>query len=218
MPTFGLILGSARVEANVNGLGAWLVGLIQQVTVGVAASGKLNDVAVVAPDDPIFPSAPVMEAVMPAQIHSSEDYSSPTTRAWSEFVRSCDSIIILTPQYNWGYPGGLKNALDHLYWEWRDKPVLMVLYGGHGGTKVAPQLAQVLQGGLKMRLTGQVGITLPKDYISGPLRVGRGVSDSATAADVQEAVPSDDFLTEYTGQVKEAISTLVAVLDEKSTS
>ena len=53
---------------------------------------------------------------------------------------------MVTPQYNWGYPAPLKNAIDHLYSEWGGKPAMIVTYGGHGGTRCADQLRQVLDG------------------------------------------------------------------------
>ena len=48
--------------------------------------------------------------------------------------------------YNWGYPAPLKNAIDHLYREWKGKPALIVTYGGHGGDRCARQLREVLTG------------------------------------------------------------------------
>ncbi|WP_075259025.1 NADPH-dependent FMN reductase [Herbaspirillum camelliae] len=65
------------------------------------------------------------------------------TRAWSGKVASAAAVVFVTPQYNWGYPAVLKNSLDHLYHEWRDKPTAIVTYGGHGGTRCAKQLRQV---------------------------------------------------------------------------
>lgn len=45
----------------------------------------------------------------------------------------------------------LKNAIDHLYAEWRDKPLAIVTYGGHGGARCAKQLRQVAAS-LRMRI------------------------------------------------------------------
>jgi NAD(P)H-dependent FMN reductase len=45
----------------------------------------------------------------------------------------------------------LKNAIDHLYREWRGKPAMIVSYGSHGGGKCAAQLQQVADC-LKMRV------------------------------------------------------------------
>ena len=37
------------------------------------------------------------------------------TQAWSDKVAQAHGFVFVTPQYNWGYPAGLKNAIDHLY-------------------------------------------------------------------------------------------------------
>lgn len=78
------------------------------------------------------------------------DYRAEHTIAWSRKVAEAHAIVFVAPQYNWGYPAPLKNALDHLYAEWAAKPAVIVTYGGHGGDKCARQLHQVLKG-LKMR-------------------------------------------------------------------
>jgi NAD(P)H-dependent FMN reductase len=77
-------------------------------------------------------------------------YEREHTRRWSTLVRSYDVFVFVFPQYNWGYPAVLKNALDFLYAEWHDKPAGMVSYGTRGGGKGAAQLREVLQG-LHMR-------------------------------------------------------------------
>jgi NAD(P)H-dependent FMN reductase len=50
------------------------------------------------------------------------------------------------PQYNWGYPAVLKNALDYLYEEWHDKPASFITYGTRGGSKAAEQFITVMHG------------------------------------------------------------------------
>src|ERR1700682_6287755 len=32
--------------------------------------------------------------------------------AWADAIRSADAVIIVSPEYNWSIPGGLKNAVD----------------------------------------------------------------------------------------------------------
>jgi NAD(P)H-dependent FMN reductase len=54
--------------------------------------------------------------------------------------------VFVFPQYNWGYPAVLKNALDFLYHEWVEKPAGLVTYSTRGGGLAAAQLRQVLQG------------------------------------------------------------------------
>jgi NAD(P)H-dependent FMN reductase len=85
-------------------------------------------------------------------IPAKDGYVQESTRQWSERVKAATGVVFVTPQYNWGYPAPLKNAIDHLYHEWRGKPALIVSYGGHGGGKCAAQLREVL-GGIGLRLT-----------------------------------------------------------------
>lgn len=93
------------------------------------------------------------------------DYQNISTQIWSQKITSADAFIFVTPQYNWGYPAVLKNALDHLYQEWIGKPALIVSYGGHGGGKCAEQLQQVLTA-LKMHpLENMPALTLTHEFI-----------------------------------------------------
>lgn len=68
------------------------------------------------------------------------------TRQWSKKIADGDAFIFVFPQYNWGYPAALKNAIDHLYHEWSNKPAFMISYANKGGGKAASQLRQVLNG------------------------------------------------------------------------
>ncbi len=91
---------------------------------------------------------------MPQRITHFSQYHQPHTQTWSQLISSHDAFIFITPQYNWGYPAALKNAIDYLFNEWKGKPALIVSYGGHGGGKAAAQLRVVLEGGLDMRIVG----------------------------------------------------------------
>src|ERR1700730_12676591 len=62
------------------------------------------------------------------------NYTKPHTIAWSKRVDAADAILIVTPEYNHGMPGSLKNAMDFLYDEWNYKPVALVNYGGMAGS------------------------------------------------------------------------------------
>lgn len=69
------------------------------------------------------------------EIPAKGDYQNSTTLKWSETIKSYTGIIILTPQYNWAIPASLKNAIDFIYSEWRNKPLSVISYGYHGGTQ-----------------------------------------------------------------------------------
>jgi len=62
---------------------------------------------------------------------------------WAKKIDEGDAFIIVTPEYNHGYPAVLKNALDYIYYEWNKKPVGFVSYGGVGGARVVEQLREV---------------------------------------------------------------------------
>jgi NAD(P)H-dependent FMN reductase len=86
------------------------------------------------------------EPMIPSQIKNTDDYGQPHTRAWSLEVQKYSGFIFILPQYNWGYPAVVKNAIDYLFNEWHGKSAMIVSYGGHGGTKAAAQFSQVLNG------------------------------------------------------------------------
>lgn len=68
-----------------------------------------------------------------------EDYRSSMERA--------DGFVIVTPEYNFGYPGALKNMLDFIYDEWNRKPFALVGAAGRsGGLRCLDQLRQVIAG------------------------------------------------------------------------
>ncbi|HEX6421755.1 MAG TPA: NAD(P)H-dependent oxidoreductase [Acidimicrobiales bacterium] len=65
-----------------------------------------------------------------------EDYRARLDRA--------DAFVVVTPEYNHGYPAPLKQAIDLAYTEWQAKPVGFVSYGGMaGGLRAVEQLRQV---------------------------------------------------------------------------
>jgi NAD(P)H-dependent FMN reductase len=65
-------------------------------------------------------------------------------RRWADRISALDGFVIVTPEYSHGYPGALKNALDHLYVAWNYKPVGFISYGGFAaGARAVEQLRLV---------------------------------------------------------------------------
>ena len=68
----------------------------------------------------------------------------PEATRLKDALRAADGLLIATPEYNWGIPGFLKNAID---WASRpasdipqvfgDLPVALIGAGGGGGTRLA---------------------------------------------------------------------------------
>ncbi|MCF3640700.1 NAD(P)H-dependent oxidoreductase [Rhizobium sp. TRM95111] len=59
-------------------------------------------------------------------------------------LTAADAILIVTPEYNHGYPAPLKAIIDSTFKPWHAKPVAFVSYGGiSGGLRAVEQLRQV---------------------------------------------------------------------------
>jgi NAD(P)H-dependent FMN reductase len=64
--------------------------------------------------------------------------------AYVRRIDRADAIVVVTPEYNHGYPASLKQAIDVAHAEWWAKPVAFVSYGGiSGGLRAVEQLRQV---------------------------------------------------------------------------
>ena len=72
-------------------------------------------------------------------------YQQAHTKAWSATVSRADAYVFVTPEYNYGSPPALVNALDYVYSEWHYKPAGFVSYGGvSGGTRSVQMTKQIV--------------------------------------------------------------------------
>lgn len=78
------------------------------------------------------------ESVSPA--FKQEPYKNKVVARFTQKIQEGDAFIIVTPEYNHGTSGVLKNALDWVYQEWNNKPVAFVSYGTVGGARAVEQL------------------------------------------------------------------------------
>ena len=78
-------------------------------------------------------------------------YTHQHTRDWSARIDALDAVVVVTPEYNFGMPAVLKNALDFLHHEWAYKPVAFVSYGGVSAGTRAVQMAKQVVTTLKMQ-------------------------------------------------------------------
>lgn len=66
------------------------------------------------------------------------------TRAFVHRLEEADAYVVVTPEYNHGYPAALKQAIDVSGRVWTRKPVGFVSYGGmSGGLRAVEQLRLV---------------------------------------------------------------------------
>ena len=76
-------------------------------------------------------------------IRGNGTYENNFVQKWADKINEADALIIVTPEYNHGYPAVLQNAMDVIYHEWNNKPVGFVSYGINGGANVIAQLTPV---------------------------------------------------------------------------
>jgi NAD(P)H-dependent FMN reductase len=77
-------------------------------------------------------------------------YQHDRTKRWSARVESGDAFVFVTPEYNYGVPPSLINALDYLLAEWAYKPAGFVSYGGISGGTRSVQMAKLVLTSLKV--------------------------------------------------------------------
>ncbi|MXQ75514.1 NADPH-dependent FMN reductase [Rhodococcus rhodochrous] len=69
----------------------------------------------------------------------------PVADDFTRRIGAADAFVMVTSEYNHGYPAALKTAIDTVKREWRTKPVGFVSYGGlSGGLRAVEQLRQVV--------------------------------------------------------------------------
>lgn len=77
-------------------------------------------------------------------------YQHAHTKAWSALVDRADAFVFVTPEYNYGCPPALINALDYLWVEWQYKPLGFVSYGGISGGTRSVQMTKLIATTLKL--------------------------------------------------------------------
>jgi len=93
-------------------------------------------------------------------------YTQQHTKDWSAIVDAADAFVFVTPEYNYGYPASVKNAIDYLHREWQHKPVGFVSYGGvAAGTRAVQQLKQVVTTLRMLPVTDSVNIPFHSQFL-----------------------------------------------------
>ena len=104
-----------------------------------------------APPDMSIVAAPPWESfpIYNADVQNSSGFP-PAVTALGDAVRAADGVIFVTPEYNYGIPGGLKNAIDWVSrlkdQPFKDKPVAIqsATGGPLGGARMQYHLRQAM--------------------------------------------------------------------------
>jgi len=104
---------------------------------------------------------PLLDEPAPAAVGG---YRNEHTRRWAELVDGFDGFVFVTPEYNHSMPAALKNAIDFLFAEWRNKAAGFVSYGFTGGTRAVEHLRLVLAEVSVACVRSQVALGLVTDF------------------------------------------------------
>jgi NAD(P)H-dependent FMN reductase len=152
MLKLAIIIGSTRPNRVGESVGKWVHQVAQQRDTGDAEFELVDIKAFNLPllDEPIPPSQ--------------GKYSKEHTKKWAAKIASFDGYVFVTPEYNHGIGGALKNAIDFLYAEWNDKAAGFVGYGGAGGVRAVEHLRLVMAEVQVATVRAQVMLSLRDDF------------------------------------------------------
>ena len=150
MTRIGIIIGSTRPNRNGEQVARWVYDIAAQRADAEFELIDLRDYPLPHLDEPLPPSF--------------GQYQNGHTKEWAATISSFDGFVIVTPEYNHGTSGVLKNAIDYLYAEWNNKAVGFVSYGGVGGARAAEHL-RLVAGELQMAdVRQQVALSLLTEF------------------------------------------------------
>ena len=150
MTKIAIILGSTRPGRNGEAVAAWVHGIAKKRT---DAEFELVDIADY--------GLPLLDEPVPA---SQGEYSKDHTKKWASKIAEFDGYIFVTPEYNHGTSGALKNAIDFLYAEWNDKAAGFVSYGSAGGTRAVEHLRLIMAELQIADVRAQATLSLTEDF------------------------------------------------------
>lgn len=140
-----LITGSLRTPRVGPDVADWVASILPQ-------DSKNDGVEIQRVDIADFKLPIFDERVIPAMVPTYAQFEHEHTKKWSDAIRSFAGYILISPEYNGGVPGGLKNAIDYLYSEWPGKPVVIITYGVQGGSHANEQLAFTLEKVMRLKV------------------------------------------------------------------
>src|SRR5258708_1462062 len=119
MLKIAIIIGSTRPGRNGEAVGKWVYEIAQKRADAEFELVDIKDFNLPLLDEP---APPIMG-----------QYSKPHTKAWAAKIGSFDAYVFVTPEYNHGISGALKNAIDFLFAEWNNNAPGFVSYACPGG-------------------------------------------------------------------------------------
>ena len=127
---------------------------------------------------------PIFEGTLKTLIDPAEN-----VLEFSDKIKSAEGIIIVTPEYNGGYPASLKNAIDLLYEEWKHKPIgiVTVSSGPFAGSQALVSLQFTLWKMMAWTIPAMFSVpTVDKAYDENGKAMDKSNSDKLAAIFIKE--------------------------------
>jgi NAD(P)H-dependent FMN reductase len=150
MVKIAIIIGSTRPGRKAEAVARWFYEIAEKRSDAEFELVDIKDYNLPLLDEPVPPSL--------------NQYSKPHTKAWAAKIASFDGYVFVTPEYNHGTSGALKNAIDYLYKEWNNKAAGFVSYGSAGGVRAAESLRLVMGEVQVADVRAQVMLSLFTDF------------------------------------------------------
>jgi len=150
MIRLAIIVGSTRPGRKAEDVARWVYEIARQRNDAQVELVDIQDFNLPLLDEPVPPSM--------------GQYNNEHTRVWAAKIASFDAFVFVTPEYNHGTSGALKNAIDYLYAEWNNKAAGFVSYGSAGGVRAVEHLRLVMGELMVADVRAQVALSLFTDF------------------------------------------------------
>src|ERR1700733_9156220 len=150
MLKIAIVTGSTRPGRNNEAVARWVFGVAKERKDAEFEFVDIADYKLPLLDEPMPPSM--------------GQYGHDHTKAWAAKIATFDAYVFVTPEYNHGISGALKNAIDFLYREWNNKAAGFVSYGSAGGARAVEHLRLVMAEVQVATVRNQVALSLFSDF------------------------------------------------------
>ena len=150
MLQIAIIMGSTRPQRNAEVIAKWVY--------EIASKRKDTAFEVI---DLLDYNLPIFDEPYPAVM---QKYTKEHTKIWSQKINPFDGFIFLAPEYNHSVSAELKNAIDFLAVEWKNKAAAYVGYGANGGIRAVEHLRLIMAQFQTVSVRNQVALSIFTDF------------------------------------------------------